>query len=168
MKTKISILSLILLLSATFPIVAQSLGDKVYKEVTVDGKRVNKWVILDSFTDYDEKGKEIHGKNTFNSEFEFSKEYDSNGNIIHEKIFSDYELKFEQWYEYDSKGNLIHKKNSYGIETWYKYNSKGDKIYVKNFDGNETWYEYDQKGKIIHKKNPMVLKNGTNTTCKEI
>ena len=38
-KQKKSILSLILLLSAFFPIAAQSLGDKVYKEVTVDGKK---------------------------------------------------------------------------------------------------------------------------------
>ena len=75
MKTKKSILSLILLLSAFFPIAAQSLGDKVYKEVTVDGKRVNKWVIFDSITDYDEKGNEIHGKSTWPSEFEYWNEY---------------------------------------------------------------------------------------------
>ncbi len=75
MKTKKSILSLILLLSATFPIAAQSLGDKVYKEVTVDGKRVNKWVIFDSITDYDEKGNVIHAKSSSNWGLEYWLEY---------------------------------------------------------------------------------------------
>ncbi|MBQ3824906.1 MAG: hypothetical protein II811_02085, partial [Spirochaetaceae bacterium] len=105
---------------------AQTVGEKVYKEVSVNGEMVSKWLEVVSMAEYDSKGNEIYFKN-------------SNG--------------FERWSEYDSKGNKIHYKNSNGVEEWYEYDSKGNEIHFKNSDGDEWWYEYDSKGNEIHSKN---------------
>ena len=80
---------------------AQTVGEKVYKEVSVNGEMVSKWLEVVSMAEYDSKGNEIYFKN-------------SNG--------------FERWSEYDSKGNKIHYKNSNGVEEWYEYDSKGNKV----------------------------------------
>ena len=73
---------------------AYELGDKVYKEVMVKGETVSKWVILESVTEYDRQGNEIHYKSSYGT---------------------------ERWYEYDSKGNKIHFKDNKGKECWHEY-----------------------------------------------
>ena len=104
---------------------AQTVGEKVYKEVSVNGEMVSKWLEVASITEYDNKGNEIHSKN-------------SDG--------------FEEWYEYDSSGNKIHYKDTYGVEKWYEYDSKGNEIHSKESNGDEYWYEYDSSGNKIHSK----------------
>ena len=69
-------------------------GERLHKEVTVDGKTLSKLVEVYSVIEYDRNGNEIHSKY-------------SNGR--------------EVWYEYDSNGNEIHYKNSDGKEEWYEY-----------------------------------------------
>ena len=69
-------------------------GEKTYKEVTVNGKTLSKWVEVLSIS-----------------------EYDNNENLIHFKDSDGYEY----WKEYDSNGNLIHYKDSDGDEKWYEY-----------------------------------------------
>ena len=90
-------------------------GEKTYKEVTVNGKPLSKWVEVYSISEYDNNGNLIHFKS---SDFvEYWKEYDSNGNLIHSK----YSYSWEEWSEYDSNGNLIHYKYSDGKERWREY-----------------------------------------------
>ena len=69
-------------------------GEKTYKEVTVNGKTLSKWVEVLSIS-----------------------EYDNNENLIHYKN-SDGK---EEWNEYDSNGNQIHYKDSSGEEYWHEY-----------------------------------------------
>ena len=90
-------------------------GEKTYKEVTVNGKTLSKWVEVLSISEYDNNGNLIHYKNS--NGYEYWKEYDSNGNSIHFKNSNSY----EKWYEYNSNGNLIHSKDSNGKEEWYEY-----------------------------------------------
>ena len=75
-------------------------------------------------------------------------DYDSKGNLIHEKSSGGYEL----WYDYDSKVNQIHEKSSGGHESWYDYDSKGNRIHAKSSGGHELWFDYDSKGNRIHEK----------------
>lgn len=69
-------------------------GEKTYKEVTVNGKTLSKWVEVLSIS-----------------------EYDSNGNLIH----SQNSHGLEKWNEYDSNGNQIHYKDNDGEEYWHEY-----------------------------------------------
>ena len=98
-------------------------GEKTYKEVTVNGKTLSKWVEVLSISEYDNNGNLIHSK-------------DSNGS--------------EGWYKYDSNGNLIHSQNSHGLEKWYEYDSNGNQIHYKDNDGEEYWHEYTywKNGKV--------------------
>ena len=98
-------------------------GEKTYKEVTVNGKTLSKWVEVYSIS-----------------------EYDNNGNLIHFKS-SDF---VEYWKEYDSNGKLIHSKDSDGDEKWYEYDSNGNQIHYKDNDGEEYWHEYTywKNGKV--------------------
>ena len=98
-------------------------GEKTYKEVTVNGKTLSKWVEVLSIS-----------------------EYDNNGNLIHYKNSNGY----EEWGEYDSNGNLIHYKNSDGKEEWNEYDSNGNQIHYKDSDGEEYWHEYTywKNGKV--------------------
>ena len=153
----------------------QTVGEKVYKEVTVNGEKNTKWLQVYSvsecdsngniiheknnsgeewWVDYDSKGNVIHEKSNLFDGYEVWREYDSKGNVIHEKsnLFGGYEV----WHEYDNNGNIIYKKNNYE-EFWYEYDGKGNKIYEKcaNVNGKylcECWYEYDGKGKKIYEK----------------
>ena len=111
-------------------------GEKTYKEVTVNGKTLSKWVEVLSISEYDNNGNLIHYKNSDGNE-EW-KEYDSNGNLIHYKNSNGYEY----WKEYDSNGNLIHVKDSNGYEEWGEYDSNGNLIHFKDSDGDERWGEY--------------------------
>ena len=98
-------------------------GEKTYKEVTVNGKTLSKWVEVLSIS-----------------------EYDNNGNLIHYKNSNGYEY----WKEYDSNGNLIHSKDSDGKEEWNEYDSNGNQIHYKDNDGEEYWHEYTywKNGKV--------------------
>lgn len=116
MKPRFPVFAFAILLTAYLPAAAQNLGDRCYKEVTVDGETLYKWVDYTGFTEYDINGKEIHYKS-------------SNG--------------YEKWYEYDANGNEIHRKDSDGSEFWYEYDVRGNQIHRKDSDGFEYWYEYD-------------------------
>lgn len=112
----------------------------ICKEVTINGKKSNCRLRLNAFT-----------------------ECDSNGNMIHTKIYDGY----ESWCEYDSNGNEIHEKDSNGCEVWKEYDDKGNIIHLKRSDGYEKWCEYDAKGNMIHSedsdgdKDNMIHKKGS-------
>ena len=116
-------------------------GERLRKEVTVDGKTLSKWVEVLSISEYDSNGNEIHSKYSNGEEYWY--EYDRNGNKIHSKDSDGY----EEWYEYDGNGNEIHSKTKYGNEYWYEYDSNGNQIHYKDSDGYEYWCEYDSNGK---------------------
>jgi len=88
---------------------AQEVGEKVYKEVIFDGKKINKWLAVTTIAEYDAKGNEIHTKMAEGTEW---------------------------WIEYDDKGNQIHVRYSDGLEEWNEYDDKGNLIYEKHSDGN--------------------------------
>ena len=119
-------------------------GEKTYKEVTVNGKTLSKWVEVLSISEYDSNGNLIHFKDS--DGYEYWKEYDSNGNEIHYKTSNGK----EEWYEYDSNGNPIHYKDNKGNEEWYEYDSNGNQIHYKDNDGEEYWHEYTywKNGKV--------------------
>ena len=98
-------------------------GEKTYKEVTVNGKTLSKWVEVLSIS-----------------------EYDNNGNLIHFKDSDGY----ESWKEYDRNGNKIHSKDSDGKEKWYEYDGNGNRIHYKDSSGEEYWHEYTywKNGKV--------------------
>ena len=137
MKPRVPVFAFVILLTASLPAAAQNLGDRCYKEVTVDGEILYKWVDYTGFTEYDINGKKIHYKSS--NGYEKWYEYDANGNEIHRKDSDG----SEKWYEYDSKGNLIHRKYSDGYEDWSEYDAKGNQIHYKNSTGSEYWFEYD-------------------------
>ena len=148
-------------------------GQKIYKEVSVNNQTVSKWLVVNNIEEYeyDRKGNLIHYKNNAGMEecweewWEYDRkgklihykdsigdklwcECDSKGNLIHCKDSTGYEL----WCECDSKGNLIHCKDSDDYEEWWKYDNKGNLIHCKDNDGHELWCEYDSKGNKIHYK----------------
>ena len=106
------------------------------------------WIkdVLNSVREYDSNGNVIHNKDSDGSEY--WREYDSNGNMIHYKDSYGYEY----WMEYDSNGNEIHYKNSDGYEEWKEYDSNGNEIHYKKSNGYEYWMEYDSNGNEIHFK----------------
>ena len=80
-------------------------GERIYKEVTANGKMLSKLVVVYSITEYDKNGNLIHFKNS---------------------------LGGEEWREYDSNGNLIHYKDSNGYEEWAEYTYwKNGKVKIK-------------------------------------
>ena len=123
-----------------------NVGEKVYKEVSVNGETISKWLTVSEISEYDNKGNKIHYKTSYGTEDWFEYEYDSHSNKIQYKETTGYK---EQW-EYDIKGNNIHYKASTGYEKWMKYDSKGNMIYSKNSNNDEWWNEYDTKGNMIH------------------
>ena len=157
---------------------AQQLGERLYKEVVVDGQKVNKWVEVGSISIYDEKGNKIHEEKSNSDEYWY--EYDAKNNLIHEKIFSGHEWFEENWFEYGAKGSKIHEKRTKKYfptneERWYEYDNNGKLLSEKNSlnttvkffendaNGNivheylssndyDCWYEYDNNGNLIHKK----------------
>ena len=147
-KKIFSLFALVFFLSCIAPVTVFAeeyvLGKKYYKNFPGTG---NKWVKLNSITEYDKNGNKIYWQDA--DGYEAWYEYDKNGNEIHYKSFSGY----EQWYEYDANGNLTHRKDSYGNEAWYEYDKNGNEIHMKNSDGYEDWYEYDKNGNKIYWKN---------------
>ena len=69
-------------------------GERLHKEVTVNGKTLSKWVEVLSISEYDSNGNEIHSKTKYGNEY---------------------------WDEYDSNGNQIHYKDNSGEEYWHEY-----------------------------------------------
>ncbi len=73
-------------------------------------------------------------------------EYDSNGNLIHEKT-----QEGEYWFEYNSNGKVIHSRIQdewEERETWNEYDSQGRLVYQK-YTGGESRYEYNLKAHTI-------------------
>ena len=100
--------------------------------------------IIDGREVYFENGvkKYEHRKNS--SGFEWWREYDSKGNIIHYKTSNG----FEWWREYDSKGNNIHSKYSNGYECWSEYDNKGNQIHFKDSNGTEWRKKYNPEEEV--------------------
>lgn len=94
---------------------SQSLGDKVYKEVSRKGEIINKWLSYELLVEYNTDGNEIHSIMKKPNYYEQWYEYDNKGNVIHYKTLTDYG-NTEEWYEYDSKNNKIHSKSNRGEE----------------------------------------------------
>ena len=123
-----------------FSVFAQDFYKNIYKEVTVDGEKVFRWVKLNTITNYDTNGNIIHKKWTNRSSFtEYWLEYDYNNNITHEK----WNNGSEYWQDYDVNGNLIHIKWADGAEVWHEYDLYGNQIHYFDSKGIEEWYEYD-------------------------
>ena len=123
------LITIIIIISLPFFACSKSikLGEKVYKEISVNGETFSKWMIAIEFSEYDSKGNKIHSKNSDGFEEKGRYEYDNKGNKIHYK--SNY---CDKWWEYDDKGKLIHYKTNGGEEEWYEYDSNGNKIHYKN------------------------------------
>ncbi|MBO7136604.1 MAG: hypothetical protein J6V73_08280, partial [Spirochaetaceae bacterium] len=137
------------------PLCAQELGDKIQKELTVNGEKVTRMVKYTGFAEHDSNGKQIHFKRS--DGFEKWTEYDSNGNKIHSKRSDGYEF----WYEYDENGNMIHYhskhyedylKKFFYTDTWYEYDENGNRTHELNSPGSECWRKYDSKGNLIYYK----------------
>ena len=122
---KIIICLCIIIFFATSITFAQEVGEKVYKDVVIDGEKVNKWLNVEEICLYDAK------ENIF-----YAKDYDGT----------------EWWYDYEARGKLTHIKNSDGTEWWLDYDNKGNEIHGKSSDGTEWWFDYDTKGNKIHEK----------------
>ena len=122
---------------------AENRQERIYKQVTENGRRVGRWLDFSELYEYDENGGRVHYKNA--QGFETWSECDSFGNEIHTKS-SDGE---EVWYEYDDKNKVIHSKNKSGDESFWEYDSKCREIHYIS-DYLEAWYEYDDKGNCIH------------------
>lgn len=169
--SKIYIAATAVMLSCTL-IFAQEVGDKFYKEVTVNNEKVSRLVEYvrifendangndihykdssgsEKWAEYDLDGREIHLKS--NSGYERWSEYDSNGNKIYYKDSSG----SEEWSEYDYNNNVIHYKNINGLEEWYKYEYDLNEniIYLSKSNWYEVWYEYDFNNKCVHMKSKL-------------
>ena len=133
MKKLLLLLAILHICTFTF---AQTLVEKVYKQVNVNDEMLYKWLEVSFIKEYDNNGNMIYLKDRDGYETWF--EYDNNGNQIHYKHNSGYET----WSEYDNNGNQIHYKSSDGYESWYEYDSNGNEIHYKSSTGNESWYEY--------------------------
>ena len=139
------------------------LGDKIYKDVTINGKKASRLVRYEYFYEMNPEGKQIHYKNINGNEI--WDEYDLKGNLI----WREGTVDLEKWYEcynYDEKGNKIY----YKIDTAYEYreswyDSHGNIIHEKYKNGEEHWYEYDSNGNMIHDK--TNLHNEGDGTCIE-
>ena len=156
---KITVCLLFLLVLVAVSSFGQELGQKVYREVTINGEVVKKWVKVIGIEDYDERGKALYEKDIDG----FTQyEYDDKGNEIH-WIWQTGKDRYEYWYEYDDQNRKIHqsetkpKKNSFK-GTWYEYDDKGNLIREVDKDRTgkkitgEVLYENDGEGKLIHKK----------------
>ncbi|MBO4385453.1 MAG: hypothetical protein J5817_00375 [Treponema sp.] len=102
---------------------------------------------------YDANGKLIWFEKSGDDEEEVWNEYDTNGNLIHQKASSEKGIE-EVWSEYDSNGKCIHQKSSSeeGLEErWAEYDSNGKWIHFKKSDGYEEWIEYPSDKICINK-----------------
>jgi YD repeat-containing protein len=78
------------------------------------------------------------------------KDYDNNGNLIHERFVNG----FEYWREFDQNNKMTHYRNSISdIQWWIEYDTNGNEIHFKNSDGYEYWQEYDNTNHMIRYRN---------------
>ena len=97
--------------------------------------------------------------------YEYWKEYDENGNMIHfhntdgadvkvqyknnKEIYVDDNNGGKLYRKYDNDGNLIYYKNIGTAETVYKYDSNGNVIHHRVCDNFKNENKFDEKGRII-------------------
>ena len=137
-------------------------AEKVYKEIVIDGEKVNKWMEVDSITEYDQQEREVHKKEKLCESYT---EYKDNYVYITSKYdFDDGEIheNFETR-ELNKRGDIIYQKSEklpghkVELEVWNEYNARNLHIhrmfvyYQKNGkkDSWETWFKYDENGNVI-------------------
>lgn len=103
--------------------------------------------VIESWVEYNENGTMISYRE-INDKEEYITEYDEKGNEIHHKNSNG----FEKWYTYDELERKIHYKESTGYEEKYEY-GKTIKVICKYPDGKESINEIDDDGEILHIKN---------------
>lgn len=155
------------LLSSSFAI-AQDMNagieERIYKTVVINGIEVKKWVIFDTFTQYNNEQKPIYQKGPNNTEIWWK--YNSKGHIKSEERKNSGITIFEC----DDDGRIIHSrldaapevKGIIGVDVWYEYNVIENILYVHsltrltNDDGtiseSNEYDEYGVSGKLIHHK----------------
>ncbi len=144
------IISIIFLFSILLSCSAEELGERIYKEITLNGEKYYKWLTYSQYTEFDEKGIKVLEKDK--DHISCIHEYNSQGFLIHSKFYI-----FEDWYEYDLFGNCIkqHSIDYYpSKETWKDFDINGNCIHeIEIIDNikNEIWSDYNSKGKVIHK-----------------
>ncbi len=146
---------------------AQTIGEKVYKEIVVEGKKESHWLICKEYLEYDVSGNLIlkrddYGEKRYTINVQENKLDRKNDNsymaeyeddrIIHEKTSF-----LEAWYSYDNNGNLIYRKSIHSLykeitEQWMEYDSNANLIHEKDNKNFEKWYNYDNKGNLIYWK----------------
>lgn len=144
------------------------LNERYYRDVTVNGEILGKWVNLVRIAKYDSKenliyeaedysekwlenneyGHIIFEKRDNGQEFSWKRKYDKNGNLV----WFERSDGLERWFEYDSKGNVIHRTDSEGNEVFIEYDSNGNIIHIDDNNKPEIWFEYNSKNLKVHKK----------------
>ncbi len=130
--------------------IEKDFGEKIYKEVIISGKKVQRWCTLGCIEKYDIDKNLIYSKVIDRVPTEVWNEYDSDGNVVitrwKEKDGS--VSTHKTLYEYDSFGHVISRKDWNG-ETIYKYDKNGNKVYSKEEWFYGRFYEYDSDGRVI-------------------
>ena len=84
--------------------------------------------------------------------------YDSQGNLVEKKDYTDGRLDSRNEYRYDSQGNLVEKKGCDEYGEWrfeYRYDSQGNLVEKKGCDEYGEWrgeYRYDSLGNLVEEK----------------
>ncbi len=95
------LLASLLILAATATVHSEEPGDKVLKQVTLDGKEETMELIYQGITEYNPNGKIIYIKT---QEKETWYEYNEQGDCIYTKYVSElktiFEGRYTYWYEY--------------------------------------------------------------------
>lgn len=152
MKIKKIIFASILSFCLSISLYAQNIGEKVYKELLIDGKTVNKWCEIKSIKECNEKGFVFHIA-TKDSNIIYN--YDKN-----DKIISD--SNGGVW-EYDDAGNnTVYKNKKANYEIIYDYDKEGNKIHSLDSDKEEIWNEYDNSNSLLHAKINSIKSDSTN------
>ena len=138
---------------------AQKVGEKVYREIHINGATVSKWLELSSIADYDSLGNKIHIKLALKDEdskrvkqVEWWFEYDNKGNVA----LSRNNNGLIWMYSSDKEGHRYYGVSTTGEENWFEHDDKGNEIHRKTSNGDEDWLEYDGKGNVIHKKSTLA------------
>lgn len=139
-------------------------AERVYKEIVIDGEKVNRWMEVDTITEYDSEGREVRRQLEFNGSITT---WERNGNMTIEKSVQtsqDYSSKDESYID-ENIGRVIYWEHEYSgtygsgkTETWYEYDSRGNEIHriEKNSERGDTEtyikIQYDDKGNMIYSK----------------
>ncbi len=124
---------------------APNIGDKIHKNIIIDGKNMYKKLICTNITEYDSNENETHNKNL---ESDAWYEYDKNINLRHYKNKDGTEV----WEQYDDNMNVLYRKHSDGTLLYYVYDHSGRRVYTKSDAGFQIKYEYDKRGNLINTK----------------